>query len=146
MHEIRIVLVSILILIVPCRFTTDCEQVSNAIGYLENHTSADCRARGSAARSRFNNTTNGSGFSYGDGATNHETGSFDMYALVNYSNPFGGYTTGVTYINANGMIQLMEIMAGLVAHEEVHHAGQDDLNHDQNVAYPTQQTCSQSTE
>jgi len=116
-----------------------CQQVSSAITYLEQSSQSACQQRGAAARGRFNAI--GYGFRPGNGATSNATHDFDMYTSWDYNAISGDYTNGNTYVNASGFTQLMEVMAGLIAHEEVHHSGQDDPDHSANVAYPTQNSC-----
>lgn len=119
--------------------TAQCDEISAAITHLETSSQSHCQARGVAARARFNAI--GYGFRYGNGATQSGTSDFDMYTSWNPNAQNGAYTDGNTYVNATGMIQLTEVMAGLIAHEEVHHMGQDNPQHTFNQAYPTQNSC-----
>jgi len=123
-----------------CRLSTaQCNEISDAITYLQQSFQVQCQQRGAAARGRFNAV--GYGFRYGNGATNPATSDFDMYTSWNCGALSGSNTNGNTYVNTTGLIQINEVMAGLIAHEEVHHMGQDNPDHTTNVAYPTQNSC-----
>lgn len=123
-----------------CRMSaTDCSSVSDAIGYLQSSSSPTCQQRGSEARARFE--AFGYGFRYGTGPADPATAPYDMY-VVPTNDPFGPPTNRNTYINASGSALLMEIMGGLIAHEEVHHSGFNlDSDPTTGLAYQTGYAC-----
>lgn len=123
-----------------CRLATpSCDQINKAISFRENSSQPRCRELGATARARFNAV--GFGYRYGDGAMNGLVSDFDMYTSWNPNPLTGAFTDGNTYVNASGLLVSRETMAGLLAHEEEHHQGRDDPQHNSNSAYPTQNAC-----
>lgn len=123
-----------------CRLASpSCDQINKAISFLENSSQPRCRQLGATARARFNAV--GFGYRYGDGAMNGLVSDFDMYTSWNPNPLTGAFTDGNTYVNASGLLVSRETMAGLLAHEEEHHQGRDDPQHNSNSAYPTQNAC-----
>jgi hypothetical protein len=129
---------SLLNVVQDCRLATlSCDQINKAITFLQNSNQPQCRELGEAARARFNAI--GFGFRYGDGAMNDLVKDFDMYTSWNPNPLTGAVTDGNTYVNASGLLLSRESMAGLLAHEEMHHQGRDGGQHES--IYATQRAC-----
>lgn len=124
----------------------DCSRMENAINYLLRHPSGDCRAIGRTAQDRFNAPMGVAGYKYIT-----QTGDGDM-GVAMHPVPLGTTSSGMA--PDDGYVGVMpnfwqdpafndaRLTAGLIAHEEIHQYGQDDMYHNTGMAQFQQTACS----
>lgn len=121
-----------------CTLTaTQCATIDTAIAHLEGHGTLQCRQMGSLARMRFD--ASGYGFRSGDPSIN-----FHMYTIMqpDPAYPSGmGPTDNNTYVNGGTFSTPVNEIGALIAHEERHQRGEDDINHNTGIGPATQAAC-----
>ncbi len=107
-------------------------QIDAAINRLTNHQDDACKTVGNMARLRYDAPSNtGYGFAAGDPTI---AGSNDAYVMMDEF-PNGGFYSGWglndnhTYVMGSALSATESQLAGLLAHEEYHHAGEDNPGH-----------------
>lgn len=118
-----------------------CADLDEMIGSLEQHVDAVCRARGAAARARFDAAPGVGGFSL----LGTQTSSYDAYVIMQpdaTKSSGEGPTDNYTYIEPSLWGNGLNARRGVIAHEEDHESGIEDHDHHQGIAASTQATCS----
>jgi hypothetical protein len=118
-----------------------CAMISEAISGLESHDDGWCRVLGSSARDRFNAT----GYGFRPASTSgFPPQPYDMYVIMQFDPSYdSGYgpTDKNTYVEDVAFTRSTGQMSGVIAHDETHQAGSDNLNHTTGVAEEARDRC-----
>lgn len=106
-----------------------CDQIGEQIAQLRVHTSQTCRDYGNAAQDRFYSATEG--YEAGNILLEQQDPTLLAYVEMGPGNSPSGDVplNGSVFVTTLGRIQLDEVVRSMIAHEEVHQAGQENRQH-----------------